>query len=245
VFDHVTIRVSDLEAARRFYELTLGALGFREPATDGHFFKWNDLSISTAREDRPLTRRAHVAVGVGSTKAVDDFWQAATGAGFADAGAPGPRPRYHAEYYGAFVLDPDGNSIEAVHHGFEPARMLDHLFLSVSDLGAPRRFYETVLSPLGHGFWASGDEPDDEEWVALGTRGSSLWCVRRRPMTENLHVAFAAPDNTTVGEFHRVALEAGYRDNGPPGERRYHSGYYGAFVLDPNGNNVEVVCHNR
>jgi catechol 2,3-dioxygenase-like lactoylglutathione lyase family enzyme len=53
------------------------------------------------------------------------------------------------------------------------------------------------------------------------------------------------PDDATVGEFHRAALAAGYRDNGPPGERRYHPGYYGAFVLDPDGNNVEAVHHNR
>jgi catechol 2,3-dioxygenase-like lactoylglutathione lyase family enzyme len=63
--------------------------------------------------------------------------------------------------------------------------------------------------------------------------------------TESLHVAFAAPDNATVDEFHRAALAAGYRDNGRPGERRYHPRYYGAFVLDPDGNNIEAVCHNR
>jgi catechol 2,3-dioxygenase-like lactoylglutathione lyase family enzyme len=69
--------------------------------------------------------------------------------------------------------------------------------------------------------------------------------VKGQP-TENVHVAFPAPDNAAVDEFHRVALAAGYRDNGPPRERpEYHAGYYGAFVLDPDGNNVEAVCHNR
>jgi catechol 2,3-dioxygenase-like lactoylglutathione lyase family enzyme len=64
--------------------------------------------------------------------------------------------------------------------------------------------------------------------------------------TEDIHLAFAASDNATVDAFHRVATEAGYRDNGGPGERpAYHEGYYGAFVLDPDGNNVEVVNHNR
>jgi catechol 2,3-dioxygenase-like lactoylglutathione lyase family enzyme len=58
-------------------------------------------------------------------------------------------------------------------------------------------------------------------------------------------MAFPVPDDATVAEFHRTALAAGYRDNGPPGERRYHPGYYGAFVLDPDGNNVEAVNHNR
>ena len=63
--------------------------------------------------------------------------------------------------------------------------------------------------------------------------------------TEHVHIAFPAQDNAAVDEFHRVLVAAGYRDNGAPGERRYHTGYYGAFVLDPDGNNVEAVCHNR
>ena len=64
--------------------------------------------------------------------------------------------------------------------------------------------------------------------------------------TEHVHLAFTAKDNATVDAFHRAALEAGYRDHGAPGERPiYHQGYYGAYVLDPDGNNVEVVNHNR
>jgi catechol 2,3-dioxygenase-like lactoylglutathione lyase family enzyme len=67
-----------------------------------------------------------------------------------------------------------------------------------------------------------------------------------RPPTENLHLAFPAPDDETVAEFHRAATAGGYRDNGGPGERPiYHPGYFGAFVLDPDGNNVEAVNHNR
>ena len=64
--------------------------------------------------------------------------------------------------------------------------------------------------------------------------------------TENVHIAFPVPDNATVDEVHAVATAAGYRDNGGPGERPiYHAGYYGAFVLDQDGNNIEAVCHNR
>ena len=66
------------------------------------------------------------------------------------------------------------------------------------------------------------------------------------PPTEQLHMAFPASENTTVDDFHRALTEAGYADNGAPGERLvYHVGYYGAFVLDPDGNNIEVVNHNR
>lgn len=239
MFDHVTLRVPDLEEARRFYAAALEALGYTDPVTDGHFYEWGDLSVALAREDRPVTRRVHVAVGASSPEAVDAFWDAATAAGFRDNGPPGPRPVYHEGYYGAFVLDPAGNNIEAVHHGWEIPHMIDHVFLRVRDLAAARRFYETVLEPLGERVWA-----EVEGRVGLGGRGRSLWLAAGEP-SENVHIAFAAPDNATVDEFHRIAVAAGYRDNGPPGERLYHPGYYGAFVLDPDGNNVEAVCHNR
>ena len=244
MFDHVTLRVSDLERSRRLYGAALGALGYPETATDGDFFEWGDLSISRACADRPVTRAAHVAVAATSAGAVDGFWGAATGAGFRDDGSPAARPCYDDEYYGAFVRDLDGNSVEAVHHGQPPRGMIDHVFIGVRDLNAARRFYRHVLAAVGHGFWASGSEPDGDEWVAFGARGGSVWLVERAP-TANLHIAFAAGDNATVDEFHRRALAAGYRDNGAPGEREYHAGYYGAFVLDPDGNNVEAVCHNR
>ena len=235
----MTFRVSRLEEARRFYGTALEPLGYRDSATDGHFDEWGDLSVALASGDRPVTRRAHVAISARSPHDVDRFWNAATGAGFRDNGAPGPRPRYHEDYYGAFVLDPEGNNVEAVHHGFELPHMIDHVFIRVRDVVSSQRFYETVLVPLGHGVWATFADR-----VGLGARGQSLWLAEGEP-TENLHIAFAAPENAAVDEFHRVALAAGHRDNGPPGERRYHPGYYGAFVLDPDGNNVEAVCHNR
>ena len=245
MFDHVTIRVPDLEEARRFYATALAPLGYDEPATDGHFDEWGDFSVSLARADSPVTRRAHIALSASSPDQVDAFWRAATGAGYRDNGPPGPRPAYHEGYDGAFVLDPAGNNIEAVHHGFETGGgMIDHVDLRVRDLAAARRFYETVLEPLGRGVWAEGDEADGDPWADLGRRGGSLW-LGAGDASESVHLAFAASDNATVDEFHRVALAAGYRDNGPPGERRYHPGYYGAFVLDPDGNNIEAVCHNR
>jgi catechol 2,3-dioxygenase-like lactoylglutathione lyase family enzyme len=245
VFDHVTLRVLDLEEARRFYATALEPLGYDEPATDGRFYEWGDLSVSLAGADRPVTRHVHVAVSASSREQVGAFWRAATGAGYRDNGPPGLRPAYHEGYYGAFVLDPAGNNIEAVHHGFETGGgMIDHVDLRVRDLAASRCFYEAVLEPLGRGVWAEGDQPDGDPWVDLGRRGGSLWLGAGEP-SENVHLAFAAADNATVDEFHRVAIAAGYPDNGPPGERRYHPGYYGAFVLDPDGNNIEAVCHNR
>ncbi len=241
LLDHVTIRVSDYEASRSFYELALGKLGFDEPYRGGHFVEWEDLSIGAARADRPVTRRLHLGLAAPSRELVDVFWQALTGAGYRDDGPPGARPQYSDDYYGAFVLDPDGNSVEAVHHGLLRADggVIDHLWLRSRDLGAVKRFYETI-APLT-GIELRVDEPDR---VAYRVTNGSFSFVQGEP-TEYVHLAFSAPDNPAVDDFHRAALAAGYRDNGPPGERRYHPGYYGAFVLDPDGHNVEAVCHNR
>jgi catechol 2,3-dioxygenase-like lactoylglutathione lyase family enzyme len=244
MFDHITLRVADLDAARRMYGAALAALGFDDPAVDADFTEWGDLSISRASADRPITRAAHVAVAAPSRAAVDSFWRVATGAGFADEGKPALRSQHDAESYGAFVLDRDENALAAVHQRAQPGSMIDHVVVGVADLQQSRAFYECVLHPLRHGLSVSGDDRDRENSIAFGTRGASLRLLERPP-TKNLHIAFAAPDNASVDAFHRDALAAGYRDNGPPGERDYHAGYYGAFVLDPDGNNIEAVCHNR
>jgi catechol 2,3-dioxygenase-like lactoylglutathione lyase family enzyme len=103
-----------------------------------------------------------------------------------------------------------------------------------------KRFYETIAPHAG--FRLRYETP---ERASFADAGGSFSVVAGTP-TEHIHMAFSAPDNETVEAFHQAATEAGYRDNGPPGERPvYHEGYYGAYVLDPDGNNVEVVNHNR
>lgn len=85
-----------------------------------------------------------------------------------------------------------------------------------------------------------------ESPAASGSRAPAATASRSSPTTEHVHIAFGAGDDATVRAFHAAALEAGHEDNGGPGERAvYHPGYYGAFVLDPDGHNVEVVNHNR
>jgi catechol 2,3-dioxygenase-like lactoylglutathione lyase family enzyme len=121
--------------------------------------------------------------------------------------------------------------------------MLDHLGLNVSDYAASKAFYERALAPLGleclmepiDGIGGFGSPTDRKPFFWIGTRG---------PAHTGLHIAFSAPDRATVDAFHDAALAAGATDNGQPGLREiYHPHYYGAFVLDLDGNNVEAVCH--
>ena len=183
-----------------------------------------------------------------STDVADAFWRAGTEAGYRDDGEPGPRPQYGPDYYGAFLLDPDGNSIEAVHHGNLRERgNVDHVWIRVADVTASKRFYETIAEHAG--IRLNDDAPERAQFA--GASGSFSVVAGehlevRPELTQNLHMAFPAADNATVDAFHAAATAAGYRDNGAPGERpQYHPGYYAAFVLDPDGNNVEVVSHNR
>ena len=116
---------------------------------------------------------------------------------------------------------------------FHQGRLLDHVHLRVRDLEWSRRFYQAALGALGRevrsgvGYFAS-----DELWVSADG-----------PPTEKLHLAFQAADEDAVRRFHAAAIAAGGKDNGAPGERAYHPGYYAAYVLDPDGNNVEAVYH--
>jgi catechol 2,3-dioxygenase-like lactoylglutathione lyase family enzyme len=240
MFDHVTIRVTDRGASERFYDTVLPVLGI-EPRKDPDYAEWRDFSLGVATTEKPVTRGLHVAFFAATRAQADEFWHAGTEAGYEDDGAPGPRPQYSEDYYGAFLLDPDGNSIEAVHHGASrPAGKIDHLWIRVADVPASVSFYDTIASHAG--FRLRRSTPDRAQFAG---EDGSFSVVSGRP-TEPFHVAFPAPDDATVDRFHQAALAAGYRDNGAPGERsEYHSGYYGAFVLDPDGNNVEVVNHNR
>ena len=120
--------------------------------------------------------------------------------------------------------------------------MLDHVGVNVTDYERSKAFYEAALAPLGlelvreHSGAAAG----------LGRGGKPCFFVEKRPppVRGGLHVAFTAEDRPTVDAFHAAAVAAGGTDNGAPGVReRYHPHYYGAFVLDPDGNNIEAVCH--
>lgn len=239
MFDHVEISVSSLDESKRFYSTVLAPLGIELTNEYGRLCEWGDFDI---HEREPLTRHLHVAFAASSHAEVDEFWRIGTEAGYRDDGPPGPRPQYNPSYYGSFLLDPDGNSAEAVHHDHVGNRAeIDHLWIRVADVEASKRFYELVGSHAG--FRLNDDRPHRAHFA--GER-ATFALVPGDELTENLHLAFQASDNAVVDEFHRALTAAGYEDNGGPGERpHYHAGYYGAFVLDPDGNNIEVVNHNR
>jgi predicted lactoylglutathione lyase len=242
MIDHATIRADDLPSSRDFYRLALERLEFAGDVSDGgDFIEWNDFSLAGATADRPATRRLHVGFAARSRQQVDEWWQTLTEAGHGSAGSPGPRPEYGSAYYGGFVRDPTGNSVEAVHNGPPPedGRVLDHLWLRVRSLGDSRRFYETFASIVGYEVRPLADR------VQIRTSGASFSVVEGDP-TANVHLAFAAADGATVDAFHRAGVAAGYASLGEPGERpEYHAGYYGAYLADPDGNNVEAVFHDR
>jgi len=242
VFDHVTIRASDREASVRFYDTVLPVLGIENVYSDEWFTEWDDFSFSLAQADgeNPVTRRLHSGFSARSREQVDAFHRTGVEAGYRSDGEPGLRPQYRDDYYGGFLLDPDGNSVEAVHYAGVSEGGIDHLWIRVADVPAAQRFYELVAAHAGFTLRSASD--DHAQFVG-GCRGVTL---KEGEPTEGLHIAFPAGENTAVDEFHAGLTAAGYADNGAPGERPiYHEGYYGAFVLDPDGTNVELVNHNR
>jgi catechol 2,3-dioxygenase-like lactoylglutathione lyase family enzyme len=175
MFDRVTVRVSDLEASRQFYETLLGD-------------DWGNFEIAAASEP---TRHLHVAFIAASREEVDAFWRRGLAAGFESDGEPGLRPQYDTDYYGAFLLDPDGNSVESVYHGRvrSGAGIIDHLWIGVRDLAASHAFWESVATPLGLHFTS-----ELEERFHLAARGRSFANVADgRPPSENVHLAFPVP----------------------------------------------------
>jgi catechol 2,3-dioxygenase-like lactoylglutathione lyase family enzyme len=108
VLDHVTIRASDRDASERFYERVLRPLGIEKTHNGEHFPEWGDFSLAQATAEKPVTRLLHIAFVAPSREHVGEFWRVGTEAGYRDDGPPGPRPQYSPEYYGSFLLDPDG-----------------------------------------------------------------------------------------------------------------------------------------
>jgi catechol 2,3-dioxygenase-like lactoylglutathione lyase family enzyme len=127
---------------------------------------------------------------------------------------------------------------QELHRG----RLIDHIQLVVRDLPAARRFYEAVFESLNIPMGGTGDDHFWADEVFVSTPDSK---DAQGDLTGRHHLAFQAQSRSMVECFHRAALANGGKDNGAPGERTYHPGYYAAFVLDPDGNNVEAVYHGE
>src|SRR5689334_687271 len=145
MFDHVTMRASD-----RFYDTVLEPLGIAKSHTDADGAMWEDLGMYAVDGTHPATHGLHAGFVAPSREHVDRFWKAGTAAGYRDDGAPGPRPEYGDDYYGGFLLDPDGNSAEAVHHdSLRSGGVIDDLWIRVAAVAASRAFAATVAPHAG------------------------------------------------------------------------------------------------
>ena len=191
MFARVTIYVSDLGRSELFYDEVLGKLGMEQ---------WTDFTLARDEHER-VTQGLHIGFAAPSREHVDAFWRAGLEADYRDDGEPGPRPEYGADYYGAFLLDPDGNSAEAVHYeGVRTGGIVDHVWIRVADVARAKEFYERVGDQVG--FHPDTDTP---ERVQFTSGNGSFSVVAGRP-TRGAHMAFRAgsharlvdPDGNTV-----------------------------------------------
>jgi catechol 2,3-dioxygenase-like lactoylglutathione lyase family enzyme len=176
MFDRVIVHASDLEASRRFYATLLGSA-------------WGNFELAPV-EAGP-TRRLHIGFAATSRGEVDAFWRRGVEAGYESDGEPGTRPQYSTDYYGAFLLDPDGNSVEAVHHGSALVGdgIVDHLWIRVGDLAAAHGFWTRVAGLLGLRFTS-----ELAERFHLAARGRSFALVSDgRARSEHVHLVFPLP----------------------------------------------------
>jgi catechol 2,3-dioxygenase-like lactoylglutathione lyase family enzyme len=220
MFDHVTLRVPDLADAGPAFTAALGELEIEQTTSAPSLSVWGNFALTRPDEDHPIARGVHIAFVAPTPAHV---------ARFAQAGA-------------ALREDDAGNSFEAVHRdGERPKGSIDHVAIHVADVDAATAFYSTIGPAAG---LTLRDRTADRAEFSVGASGGSFLVIAGEP-TQNVHVAFSGDDDD-VRRFHADAIAAGYRSNGEPGERpRYHEGYYAAFVLDPDGNNIEVVDHHR
>jgi predicted lactoylglutathione lyase len=220
----------------------LDELEIEQTTSAPSFSVWGNFALTQTDEEHPIARRVRIAFTAPTTAHVDGFTQAGLEAGFADDGAEVARPDYVDDYYAAFLKDPAGNTFGAVHHGgARPKGNIDHVAIRVADVEASTAFYSTIGVAAG---LAIRRKTIDHSTFSVGADGGSLLVIAGEP-TQNIHVAFSGEDDDVL-RFHTDATAAGYPSNGEPSERpRYHEGYYAAYVLDPDGNNIEVVDHHR
>ena len=182
MFERVALTVSDLAASRRFYATVLGAIGRED---------WAEFGLE---EGEAVTRNLHIGFGARSRAEVDAFWRAGMDAGYESDGEPGERPQYTEGYYGAFLLDPDGNSAEAVHHaGVRTQGAIDHLWIRVADLDAAGAHYRALP-----GVVQVNERPGERFTFEPASRDGGTFSIVAddRPVTENLTMVLRGLDET-------------------------------------------------
>ena len=266
MFSHFTLGTNDLGRAESFYTslmVTLGQSLIDSSAEYGYLMYGPDdnrfphLFICRPFDRLPASwsNGFHIAFNVPDTETVDRFHAAALAAGGIDEGAPGLRPDYAPDYYGAYVRDPDGNKLQAVC--YKKGRrvgptgdILSHITVGSADLARERAFYEAVLAPLGIVELPEESDPESSGYGIAGFELPVLYVhppFDGRPATwgNGTHVAFAAPSRQAVDQFHAAALAQGGTCEGPPGPRpHYSANYYGAYVRDHVGNKLQAVCRD-
>jgi catechol 2,3-dioxygenase-like lactoylglutathione lyase family enzyme len=185
--------------------------------------RWNLWPGQSPRSARSRTRQAIEQAGFGDKT-------------YSHLGPPVMLQLIAARHRLAGSQQEDRMEAQKLHRG----RLIDHLQLVVADFPASRRLYSAIMEVLDI---PAGGEGDNYIWfdeLFISTPDSE---AAAGELTGRHHLAFQARDRAMVEKFHKVALANGGRDNGGPGEREYHPGYYAAFVLDPDGNNIEAVFH--
>lgn len=241
MYDHIALRVPDLAAGEPVLAAALATLDIDRTHRSDRVSMFGEVIVGAIDERHAVTRGLHIAFVAPSRAAVDAFWRAGVDGGLDDDGAPGLRPKYADGYYAAYLRDGEGNTFEAVHRdGVREDGEVDHITLRVRDLAAATAFYAIVGAAAG--FRPLEESPSRTLFAAPD--GGVLALLPGTP-TEHVHLAFPG-DHDGVRAFHANAVAAGHTSNGEPGERpRYGAGYDAAFVLDPDGNNIEVVDRPR
>ena len=265
MFTHFTLGTNDRPRAEAFYAAIMPALGLKLVKSVDSFFAYGAgpeappwLVINPPFDGLPATwsNGFHIALRAKDDVAVRDFHAAALAAGGIDEGAPGLRPDYAPDYYAAYVRDPEGNKLQAVHYRDGRAAgpcgdVVSHVTLGSNDLARARAFYEGLLTVLGLDRLL--EEETTGEDLAFGLTGTRLpiLFVQRpfdgRPATwgNGAHVSFDAASRGAVRAFHQAALSLGGSDEGGPGLRPiYHANYYAAYVRDPDGNKLQAYCRH-
>lgn len=264
MFSHLTVGYNDRAGSEAFYAATMPGLGLPLQSTSPHYIAYGPapetppwLFVLNPFDGKPATcgNGFHIAFAAESRDVVDRFHEQALAAGGTDEGAPGLRPRYSADYYGAYVRDPAGNKLQAVCYldgrtAGDIGGIVSHITLGADDLDRGLSFYEPVFSELGYKRLRNEETPGED--LAFGTPGRQLPVTfvqhpfdgRPASRGNGQHAAFVAESRDAVDRFHAAALRLGGVDAGAPGLRPdYHASYYAAYVFDPAGNKLQAVCH--